>query len=111
MKAGTGETRGKQRHSVYRNSVRKVKAHLQVDLGRDRKGNLKDFYRSIDSKKEIRGKDGLTVNEAVDLMTKDVEKDEISNAFLISVNFTAKICSEELQAPESSGKVWNFTLS
>lgn len=91
---------------MCRNGVKKAKAHLQLNLGRDRKGNMRDFYRSISSNREIRENEGLTLNGARDLVTKDTEKDEVSNTFFTSV-FTDKICPEELQAPESSGKVWS----
>ncbi|KAK4825959.1 hypothetical protein QYF61_003528 [Mycteria americana] len=67
---------------------------------------MKDFYRSINIKREIRENEGLTLNGAGDLVTKNMEKVEASNAFFTSV-FTDKICPEELQAPKICGKVWS----
>jgi len=67
---------------------------------------MKDLYRSTNSKREIGENEGLAQNVAGYLVTKDVEKDEVSNAFFISV-FTDKICTEELQAPKTSRKVWS----
>lgn len=47
-------TTEKYRHivQVCRGKVRKVKDHLQLNLKRDVKGNKKDSYRSISSKRK-----------------------------------------------------------
>lgn len=69
---------------MHRNGIREAKADLRLSLGRDRKGNRKDFHRSINSKREIRENEALTLNGAGDLVTKDMEKVEVPNAFLTS---------------------------
>ena len=69
---------------------RTAKAHLRLNLGRDRKGNMKDFYRSFHSKREIMENEGLPLNGAGDLVMKDMQKLEVPNAFFTSA-FTDKI--------------------
>lgn len=39
----------------------KGKVHLLLNLGIDRKGNTKDFYRAINNKRQIRKNEGLTL--------------------------------------------------
>lgn len=40
------------------------------------------------------------------LVTKDVEKVKVLNVFFMLV-FTGKVCLQETQDPETSGKVWS----
>lgn len=63
MKAGTGE-KGEYRNILLlcRNGIRKAKAHLQLNLGKDGKGNMKDFNRAISNKRQISENEGLTLN-------------------------------------------------
>lgn len=39
--------------------MRKAKVHLQLNLGKDRKGNRKDVYRAINNKRQISKNEGL----------------------------------------------------
>ena len=78
--------------------VRKAIAHLKLNLDRDVKGK-KSFSRYINSKRKMRENVGLLLNGERDLVTKDMEKTEVLNAFLASV-FTGKICLQESQVPE-----------
>lgn len=61
---GRQVTTEKYRHvvQVCRGKVRKVKDHLQLNLERDMRGDKKDSYRSISSKR--RGSVGLQLNGA-----------------------------------------------
>lgn len=62
------------------------------------------FCSLINRTAEIWENKGLTLNEAGNLVTKDMKKDEVSNTFFTSV-LTDKICPEELQAAKTSRKV------
>lgn len=88
---------------MCRNGVRKAKACLRLNLGRDRKGNMKDFYRSINSKREIMEIKSLPLNGTGDLVTKDMEKDEVPNTIFTSA-FTDKIYPEESQPLKTVGR-------
>ncbi|KAK4826439.1 hypothetical protein QYF61_009136, partial [Mycteria americana] len=79
--------------------VRKAKAHLKLNLERDVKGKVKSFSRYTNSKRKMRENVGPLLNGRRDLVTKDMEKAEVLNAFLASV-FTGKICFRESQVPE-----------
>lgn len=59
--------------------VRKAKAHLELNLARDVKGNKKGFYSYIDDKKKSRENFGLLLNGA-----QDMEKAEVLNALFDS---------------------------
>lgn len=48
----------------------------------------------------------LLLNGAGDLVTGDMEKDKIFNAFFAS-DFTVKNCLQESQISETTGKVWS----
>lgn len=71
--------------------IRKAKAHLEVNLARNVKGNEKCFYKCISSTRKMRKKVGLLLKVREDLLTKNMEKTEILNAFFTSV-FTGKTC-------------------
>ncbi|XP_075581659.1 lens epithelium-derived growth factor-like [Pelecanus crispus] len=62
---------------VCRDRVRKAKAHLELRLARDVKGNIKGFYRYISSKMNTRENVGLLPNGAGSLMKKDMGKAEV----------------------------------
>lgn len=54
---------------VCRDGVRKAKAHLELKLARDVKGNIKGFSRYVSSKMKTRENVGLLLNGAGNLMT------------------------------------------
>lgn len=67
---------------LYRDTVRacqagvkKIKIHLDVSLVRYVKGNMRDFFKYISSKRKTRD------NEVGDLGAKDVERGEVFDAF------------------------------
>ncbi|KAK4816298.1 LOW QUALITY PROTEIN: hypothetical protein QYF61_014596 [Mycteria americana] len=67
-----------------RDEIMKAKAHLELNLVRNVKGNKKSFYSTLE----------------------DIEKPEVLNAFFVSI-FTGKTSLQESQALETSGKVWS----
>lgn len=65
-----------------------------MNLARDVKGNKKGFPKYSSSKKTIRENDGTLLNEAENLVTKDMQKIELLNV-LFTLVFAGKICLEE----------------
>lgn len=59
---------------MCRDGVRKVKAHLELNLVRDVKGNKKELYKYISSKRKARENADLLLNGAETLVGKDMEK-------------------------------------
>ncbi|KFZ57322.1 hypothetical protein N321_09184, partial [Antrostomus carolinensis] len=68
-----------------RDATRKAKAHLELNLAKDVKDNKKDFFKYINNKRQTRGNVGSLLNEVGALVTGDVEKAKILNAFFTSV--------------------------
>lgn len=75
---------------VHRDVTRKAKAHLELDLARDVKDNKKGFFKCINRKRKTGENIGPLLNGVGALVTKDMEKSELLNAFFSSV-FTANI--------------------
>ncbi|KGL81631.1 hypothetical protein N309_14517, partial [Tinamus guttatus] len=67
-----------------RDTTRKAKTHLELELARDVRGNRKGFYKYISSKRKARENVSLLLIEGA-LVAKDVEKAELLNAFFASV--------------------------
>ncbi|GAB0206062.1 mitochondrial enolase superfamily member 1 [Grus japonensis] len=88
----------------WRDTTRKVKAHLELKLARDVKANKKGFFKYISSKRKTRENVGPLLNEVSALVTEDTEKAELLNAFFASV-FTAKAGPRESQTLEVGEKV------
>ena len=82
-----------------RDATRKAKVHLEVNLARDVKDNKKSYFKYISSKRKTRNNVGPLLNEVSDLMTENIEKAELLNAFVASV-FSAKTSPQESQALE-----------
>ncbi|CAM2100783.1 unnamed protein product [Caretta caretta] len=76
-----------------RSEIRKAKLHLELQLARDVKSNKKGFFRYASNKKKVKESAGSLLNEGGNLMTEDVEKTNILNAFFASV-FMNKVSSQ-----------------
>ncbi|GAB0203364.1 mitochondrial enolase superfamily member 1 [Grus japonensis] len=86
-----------------RDQARKAKALIEISLARDVKDNKKSFYRYVSDKRRTRENVGPLRNETGDLVTQDMEKAEVLNAFFASV-FTGKCLSHTAQITE--GRDW-----
>lgn len=75
-----------------------------MNLARDVKANRKVFYRYISRKRKTRANLRLLMNEAGDLVIKDMEKAKIQNAFF-TLGFTGQTTLLHSQVPETNGKV------
>ncbi|CAM4681894.1 unnamed protein product [Lepidochelys kempii] len=73
-----------------RSEISKAKSHLELQLARDVKSNKKGFFRYVSNKKEVKESVGPLLNEGGNLVTEDVEKANVLNAFFASV-FTNKV--------------------
>ncbi|CAM5103262.1 unnamed protein product [Eretmochelys imbricata] len=76
-----------------RSEIRKAKSHLELQLARDVKSNKKGFFRYVSNKKKVKESVGPFLNEGGNLVTEDVEKANVLNAFFASV-FTNKVSSQ-----------------
>ncbi|CAM5095950.1 unnamed protein product [Natator depressus] len=76
-----------------RSEIRKAKSHLELQLARDVKSNKKGFFRYVSNKKKVKESVGPLLNEGGKLVTEDVEKANVLNAFFASV-FTNKVSSQ-----------------
>lgn len=68
-----------------KDEVRKAKANLELNLGRDVKGNKKGFYKYMNSKEKTRESMSPLLNRAGELVTNDMEKAEVLNVSCASV--------------------------
>ncbi|CAM4666744.1 unnamed protein product [Caretta caretta] len=78
-----------------RSEIRKAKSHLELQLARDVKSNKKGFFRYVSNKKKVKESVGPLLNEGGNLVTEDVEKANVLNAFFASV-FTNKVSSQTI---------------
>ncbi|CAM2112063.1 unnamed protein product [Caretta caretta] len=76
-----------------RSEIRKAKSHLELQLARDVKSNKKGFFRYVSNKKKVKESVGPLLNEGGNLVTEDVGKANVLNAFFASV-FTNKVSSQ-----------------
>ncbi|CAM5103935.1 unnamed protein product [Natator depressus] len=76
-----------------RNEIRRAKSHLELQLARDVKSNKKGFFRYVGNKKKAKESVGPLLNEGGNLVTEDVQKANVLNAFFASV-FTNKVSSQ-----------------
>ncbi|CAM5145543.1 unnamed protein product [Natator depressus] len=76
-----------------RSKIRKAKSHLELQLARDVKSNKKGFFRYVSNKKKVKKSVGPLLNEGGNLVTEDVEKANVLNAFFASV-FMNKVSSQ-----------------
>ena len=97
---------GESTWEKYRNVVRacraatrKAKVHLELNLPREVKNNMKSFFMYSSSKWKIRDNVGLLLNEVGVLVTEDEEKVQLLNAFFALV-FSAKAGPQKSQAPD-----------
>uniref|UniRef100_A0A8C3XX76 Structural maintenance of chromosomes flexible hinge domain containing 1 n=1 Tax=Chelydra serpentina TaxID=8475 RepID=A0A8C3XX76_CHESE len=85
-----------------RSEIRKAKSHLELQLAGDVRSNKKGFFRYVSNKKKVKERVGPLLNEGGNLVTEDVEKASVLNAFFASV-FTDKGSS---QAAALRSTVW-----
>ncbi|KAG6932917.1 hypothetical protein G0U57_020385, partial [Chelydra serpentina] len=76
-----------------RSDIRKAKSHLELQLAGDVRSNKKGFFRYVSNKKKVKESVGPLLNEGGNLVTEDVEKASVLNAFFVSV-FTDKVSSQ-----------------
>ncbi|CAM5165610.1 unnamed protein product, partial [Eretmochelys imbricata] len=76
-----------------RSEIGKAKSHLELQLARDVKSNKKGFFRYVSNKKKVKESVGPLLNEGGNLVTEDVEKANVLNAFFASV-FMNKVSSQ-----------------
>lgn len=69
---------------THKDADSKVKAHLMMNLTRDRKGNKKGLYK-YDSNKRSKENMVSLLNVAEDLLTKDTEKANLLSGFFASL--------------------------
>lgn len=84
---------------MCRYGVREAKALLKLNLVKHEKGNKEGFYRHISSRRKLRENMGLLLNEAGDLITKDVEKAKVLFSAFTLV-FIGNTCLQESQGKE-----------
>ncbi|RMC16210.1 hypothetical protein DUI87_08424 [Hirundo rustica rustica] len=84
---------------AFMEELRKVKAIVKLNLERNVEGK-KNFAKYINSKEKMRENTNPRFKGERDLVTKDMEQDEVQNAFLAPV-FTGKICLQESQLSET----------
>ncbi|CAM4712535.1 unnamed protein product [Lepidochelys kempii] len=76
-----------------RSEIRNAKSHLELQLARDVKSNKKGFFRYVSNKKKVKESVDPLLNEGGNLVTEDVEKANVLNAFFASV-FMNKVSSQ-----------------
>ncbi|CAM5076950.1 unnamed protein product [Eretmochelys imbricata] len=76
-----------------RSEIRKAKSHLELQLAKDVKSNKKGFFGCVSNKKKVKESVGPLLNEEGNLVTEDVEKANVLNAFFASV-FMNKVSSQ-----------------
>ena len=76
---------------LCREKIRKAKVRLELSLATKAKENSKCFYKHINSKRKARENLHPLSDAEGNLVTKDRDKAEVLNAFLVSV-FNNKTC-------------------
>jgi len=88
-----------------RGQVRKAKALIELNLGRDINSNKKSFHRYTSDKRKVREKVVPLWKETGDLVTQDMEKAEVLQNIFALV-FTGKCSSHTTQVTDSKGRDW-----
>lgn len=89
---------------------RKVKADPELNLAMGAKGNIKGFYKYVNSKRKTRENAGNwawnLLNWSGELVTRNMGKSKVLKAFFALV-FKIKTSLHESQAPDTRGEVWS----
>ena len=76
---------------LCRESIRKAKAQIELNLATKVKESIKCFYKYINSKRRARENLHPLLDTDSNLVTKDRDKTEVLNTFFASV-FNSKTC-------------------
>jgi len=76
---------------------------MELNLARDVKDHMKGFSKYVTGKRKTRENIGLLLHGAGELVTHDMEKSAVLNAFVASA-FTSKTKLWKFKAPESRGE-------
>ena len=90
---------------LCRDGIRKVKAHLELNLARDAKNNKKGFYRYVSQKRKVKESVYPPMNKTGKLVTTDEEKAEVLNNPFASV-FTANLSSHTSRVDGPQDRDW-----
>ena len=91
---------------LCRAKVRRAKAQLELSLATTIKDNKKYFYKYISNKRRVKENLHPLRDAGGNLVTKDEEKAEVLNAFLVSVFNSKGSCSPDTHPPEQENKEW-----
>lgn len=88
-----------------KDTMMKVKVHLELNLVREMKHNMKGLFKYVNSKRKMRENAGFLFNRETALVTANAEKGEMVNIDLASV-FTSKTAFWTFQIMVARDKVW-----
>jgi len=91
---------------LCRKKIRRSKAHLELSLATAVKDNKKCFCKYISNKRRVKENLHPLRDAGGNLVTKDEEKAEVLNAFLVSVFNSKGSCSPDTHPPEQENKEW-----
>lgn len=84
-----------------KDTMMKAKIHLELNLVREMKDNMKGLFKYVNSKRKMRENVGPLLNKVSALVTGDAEEVDMMNTYLASV-FTSKTVLWSI--PDHGGK-------